>query len=144
MPGPWIDGKTLLANAKARLLMAQANATPESMAVLMDSAVQRGYLHLQGILGSRGYTNLDTWNGRVQYNTDYGVAFAFRYSAFAAQFDQVAIDKELELLDKSLTDMQLLFDDSGNVILPNPLYSGGANTGRMCTYDRDLKEVKEW
>lgn len=146
MPGPWVDADACLSDAKARLHMAQANASPEQMGILLPGGVIRGYQHIIGRLGKRGYlpAQLDSWSGRVQFNTDYAIAFTFRHMAFAADIDQTAIDKELEYLDKFLDELQLLTDDTGAVISPNPLYSGGASSGRICSYDQDLREVKEW
>lgn len=147
MAGPWVTKDELLPDVKARLAIAQVVATPEMYAVLLDGgAVRRGWQRILQRLGEKGYTpdTIDGWSGRVQYNRDYALAYAFRHAAFAAAFDQAAIDKELEQLDKELESIKLLFGDDGEVLEPTAAYSGGASAGRLTGYDEDLTDVEDW
>ncbi len=148
MAGPWITPEVLLPQIKARLALAQSNATPEQWNVMLSGvpgAITSGWLRLQNMLGNKGFpiALMDTWNGRANYNARYAIAYAFRQGAFASQFDQSAIDKELESLDKELEALDALFDDNGNRIYIDTGFAG-AVTGRLTSYDCDLKHVRRW
>lgn len=147
MPGPYVTAAEVQVQTLARLRQANSADLPEHWVNLCDRARYRGYHRLIGILAKRGYSlaQIDTWAGRVYYNLDYAVAYAFGYGSFARSDDQNNSEqKELARLDKELSDTALT-DAAGDLIVPE-LTTGlmSYGTGRLTSFDEDSADFDAW
>lgn len=148
MPGPYCTASDVYRQTQSRLGEAAESILPEHWNELGTRSLYRGYQRLIGILAGRGYSlsAIDTWSGRLTYNLDYAVAYAFMYGAFRRGEDAPSPRTELERIDKELSDPSfLLFDDGGSVLTPDiSVGSSQVSSGRSLPFDDDAADVRAW
>lgn len=148
MPGPYITAEEIEEQVLARLRQADDADLPEHWSKICERSRQRGYQRLIGILAKRGYSvgQIDSWSGRITYNLDYAVAYAFGYGGFGRGEDSNNSEqKELKRIDIELSDDMALTDDAGDLIVPE-LTTGlmSYGSGRMTSFDDDSADYDAW
>ena len=149
MPGPYITAVEVEAYVLTQLGQSPSSTLPAHWTNACARAVTRGYQRLIMILVGRGYSisQIDSWSGRITYNTDYACAYAFGYgNQRKGEDDNNSEQKELARIDKELKDpASILTDDSGSVITPDLVVGPNqVSSGRMTQFDTDAANFEAW
>ena len=149
MPGPYINATAVEAYVLSQLGQSSSSTLPPHWNNACTRAVLRGYQRLIMILNGRGYSIslIDTWSGRITYNTDYACAYAFGYgNQRKGEDDNNSEQKELARIDKELKDpAAILTDDSGSVLTPDLVVGPNqVSSGRMTQFDTDGDNYDAW
>lgn len=149
MPGPYINSAAVQAYVLTQLGQDPSSTLPLHWVNACSRAVTRGYQRLIMILVGRGYSisQIDSWSGRITYNTDYACAYAFGYgNQRKGEDDNNSEQKELARIDKELKDpASILTDDSGSVITPDLVVGPNqVSSGRMTQFDTDAANFEAW
>ncbi|MFO0937837.1 MAG: hypothetical protein U0798_15135 [Gemmataceae bacterium] len=150
MPGPYCSFDDVSALTKASLGQAGAVALPEHWDEICRKANRAGYSRMIGTLAGRGFTmaTIDRWDGRVDYNLRYALAFAFVFGGYRRGENDPGPSAELDRLDKELGNPKyVLMGEDGLILEPDSTAAVGNNQvrhGRNQSFDRDDREYEEW